>query len=82
MNRRRHDKLKGRLPAPEPSWQRVMELARRRIDEMTPLEKATMYEAQRFDWAYGQAKFRNPTLTRDDMQRIADQMDGIVRSDT
>lgn len=64
------------------SWQRAMELARRRLDEMTPVEKATMYEAQRIDWAYGQAKFRNPELTRDQTQDIVDQMDGIVRSDT
>ena len=75
------------------SWDRIVELARRWLNQMTPLEKATMHEAQRLEkatmyeeqrlsFAYGQAKFRNPTLTRGDMQRIADQMDGIVRSDT
>lgn len=42
---------------------------------------AEAYE-QRLSFAYGNTKLHNPAITRDLMQDVSDQMDGIVRSDT
>ncbi len=46
------------------------------------LEIARVRYEQRLSWAYGQVKFRHAWVTREDVQDIADALDGIIRSDT
>jgi len=45
-------------------------------------EIARVRYEQRLSWAYGQAKFRHPWITREDIQDITDSTDSIIRSNT
>jgi hypothetical protein len=63
-------------------WEFQKRRVREALDRMSPVEKATMYEAQRHDFTYGNIKLHNPMLTREMVADAADRIDGIVRSDT
>lgn len=65
-----------------PTWDEIVELARRKLASMTPLERAAMHERQRLDFAYGNTKLANPRITRDMVQDAADLSDRVVRSTT
>jgi hypothetical protein len=63
-------------------WEVQKKRVKEALDRMSPVEKATMYEAQRHSFVYGNTKLHNPMLTREMVMDAADHIDGIVRSDT
>jgi hypothetical protein len=65
-----------------PTWEELKDEARRVMDAMSPVDLATMREAQRASFTYGNIKLHNPMLTREMVQDVIDEQDGVVRSTT
>ena len=65
-----------------PTWEQLKDEALRVMAQMSPVELATMREAQRASFTYGNIKLHNPMLTREMVQDVIDQQDAVVRSTT
>lgn len=65
-----------------PTWDEMKAAARRAMESMSPVEIATVREAQRMDWAYGNTKLSNPRITREMVEDACDRIDRVERSDT